>query len=413
MKRNLLALAIATLGTQAAAGTVTIDGADIVIKTKGGFEVKTSDGEYSFKLGGRVQLDYNSYDGVTNAKTGVISAADAGNTGSDLFFRRSRLSIKGHAGDWKYGLSYNLDKSGDDSIDSLKVGYTGFGKQLNITAGKQKEDFGLEDTGGSKWITAIERSMPSNAFDTGNNIGIKVHGASDLFTYSLGSYKIDTDSNRDLETSVTGRFVIRPIYSKDAVLHLGAGFTQRDSDTAFDDFDTRVGVRGGDDGDATKFSPQFNSGDGDEMTVYNLEAAYSTGPVHLMAEYFDGEIEAPDTVAGSDDLNVDGYYFQAGWIVTGESRSYKKSSGSFDKVKPSGKNGAWEVFARYDSMDAESGTNIGLVGGEGAETATVGVNWYASSNVKVALNYVKAETDKKIQGEDDGDALVGRLQYTF
>ncbi|EGG98719.1 hypothetical protein imdm_1992 [gamma proteobacterium IMCC2047] len=36
-----------------------------------------------------------------------------------------------------------------------------------------------------------------------------------------------------------------------------------------------------------------------------------------------------------------------------------------------------------------------------------------NSNVKVAVNFVSAETDTAINGEDDGDAVVGRLQFVF
>lgn len=409
MKKAILPLAIAALASQAHAGTVTTDGADIVIKTKGGFEAKTTDGEYSFKIGGRVQMDYNSYDGVTNA-----GASDPGSTGSDFFFRRARLAVKGHAGDWKYGLSYNLGTDSTDAgVDQLKVTYTGFGKMFNITAGQQKEDFGLEDTGSSKWITAIERSLVANAFDTGNNIGIKAHGSNDMLTYSLGVYKEGSDNDRDLESAVTGRLVVRPIYSKESVLHLGAGFTQRDADTSFDDYDSRLGVRGGSDGGATRYAPQFASGDGDESSIYNVEFAYAAGPLHVMAEYYHGEIDAPESVANSDDLEVDGYYAQVGWILTGESRKYKTSSASFDKVKPKGDKGAWEIFARIDHMSADDGTNINLVGGDDADVLTLGVNWYATPNVKMSLNYINAETDEEINGEDDGDAIAARLQYAF
>ena len=79
--RTLLAVAIAALTAQANAGVVTTDGADIVIKTKGGFEAKTADGEYGFKIGGRMQLDYNDFDGVTNA-----DALDPGTSADDIFF---------------------------------------------------------------------------------------------------------------------------------------------------------------------------------------------------------------------------------------------------------------------------------------------------------------------------------------
>ncbi|MCB2487441.1 porin, partial [Listeria monocytogenes] len=57
---GFVASALALAGSaQAFAGTVTTDGADIVIKTKGGLEGATTDKEFSFKLGGRLQADYS------------------------------------------------------------------------------------------------------------------------------------------------------------------------------------------------------------------------------------------------------------------------------------------------------------------------------------------------------------------
>lgn len=71
------ALAMAVTA-QAFAGTVTTDGADIVVKTKGGLEVATTDKEFSFKLGGRIQADYSSFDGFyTNNATVRMPATSA------------------------------------------------------------------------------------------------------------------------------------------------------------------------------------------------------------------------------------------------------------------------------------------------------------------------------------------------
>ena len=78
---SALALAISA---QAFAGTVTTDGADIMIKTKGGLEVGTTDKAFSFKLGGRVQADYSRFDGFYT-KNG--NTADAG------YFRRAFLEL--------------------------------------------------------------------------------------------------------------------------------------------------------------------------------------------------------------------------------------------------------------------------------------------------------------------------------
>ncbi len=201
MKKTAIALAILSAGAASVqAGTITTDGPDIVVKTKGGLEAKTTDGKASFKIGGRIQLDYNSYDGVMNAVPGE--------DGSDIFFRRARLELEGHYADWGYLMSYNLTDSG--SIDQLHTTYRGFGPLAELTFGQQKEDFGLEDTGSSKWITAVERSLPANTFDTGNNVGAKLHGSNEMITYSLGAYKQDIDDNNDLNSAVTARFVVRP-----------------------------------------------------------------------------------------------------------------------------------------------------------------------------------------------------------
>lgn len=403
MKKTAMILAIAsTCAMSTQAGTVITDGPDIILKTKGGLEARTSDGRYSFKVGGRIQLDYNDYDGVINK---VVDS-----DGSDIWFRRARLELSGHYDDWSYLMAYNLTEDG--SIDQLNFGYGGWGDLANLTFGQQKEDFGLEDTGSSKWTTAIERSLPANAFDTGNNVGIKLSGSNNFLTYSLGVFKQDVDGQNDLDTATTGRFVIRPMNDENGLIHLGVGYTQRDSDNGFNSIESRLGVRGGENKTATKVSAGYLGGIADEMTAMNIELAASFGPVHVMAEYFDGELSG---VGATPDLEADGYYAQVGWIVTGESRSYKNEIAAFDKVKPAGPGGAWEVFARYDELDFsdnEGEPMIKLAGTTG-NTLTVGANWYVNEVVKASLNYVKADVDEAIKGEDDGSAIVARLQFAF
>lgn len=398
MTKTAIALALASISTGAIqAGTVTHDGADIVIKTRGGFEAKTTDGDYSFKVGGRIQADYNNYDGVINAVPGE--------DGSDFFFRRARLEVKGHAKDWAYTASYNLTSGG--SIDQLHTTYTGWGKLANVTVGQQKENFGLDDTGSSNWITAIERSMPANAFDTGNTMGVKLHGGNDLISYSAGIFKSGIDANYDLDTAVTGRLVVRPLFSDGNLIHLGAGITDRSGAAA--DYNSRLGARGGEDGaGVSRVRARIANAVGDRRD-YNLEAAANFGPVHVMAEYFDGEIDVDNT---SYTVAADGYYIQAGWVITGERRGYKTDIGAFDGVKPANARGAWEVFARFDALDVANNAPISVTG-EKADSLTLGVNWYMNSLVKVSVNYVNVNTDTRIAGEDDGDAIVARLQVAF
>lgn len=398
MNKTAIALAVAaTWVTSLQAGTVTTDGADIVINTKSGLEVKTVDGQYAFKLGGRIQADYNDYDGVINAVPGE--------DGSDAFFRRARLEIKGHAREWSYLVSYNLTGSG--SIDQLNTTYTGWGKLANLTVGQQKENFGLDDTGSSNWTVGIERAMPANAFDTGNNLGVKLLGANNLLSYSIGVYKTAIDSDNDLETAVTGRVVVRPYMEGANLVHLGAGFTDRSGVAA--DYNSRLGARGGEEGTGvSRVRARISNALGDRRD-YNLEAAANVGPVYVMAEYFKGEIDVDNT---SYTIDADGYYVQAGWILSGESRGYKTDMGAFDGVKPAGPGGAWELIARFDTLDLANAPPIAVTG-EKADSITLGVNWYINAMVKLSMNYVDVGTDRKIGGEDNGNALVARLQLAF
>ncbi len=310
---GFIVVAVLTSGSvaPAVAGNVTADGKDIEIKTRGGLEIKTEDGDY-VAIDGRIQLDYNVYDGVINKVEGE--------TGSDIFFRRARIRIHGQANGWGYKASYNLIDGG--SIDQLNISYEGWGDTVELTFGQQKENFGLEDTGSSKWITAIERSMPSNAFSIDKNIGVQLHGATDLVTYSVGAFKesIDADDN-SLDYGLTGRLVVRPVYTDDLLIHLGAGFSTRDGE--LDSFGSRLGVRGGEDKTANQIAAEYDDSDAfdDELQLWNLEVEALFGPYHFMAEYFSGELQGIDATP---DIEASGYYLQTGWVVTGESRDYKK-----------------------------------------------------------------------------------------
>ncbi len=400
MKKTLLASAVAALAFQASAGTVTHDGADLVIKTNGGFSVATTDGNFSFAPTGRFHLDYNDYDGVM---------APGGDDGSDAWFRRARIGFKGHAYDFAYQLVYNLPGSG--SIDVGFLTYTGWGKMANLTIGQQKENFGLEELTSSNNITSIERSLPSSAFSTGKNVGVKLHGGNDLFSYSIGVFKNDIDDENELDEAVTGRVVFRPYYNGGDVFHLGAGYTMRSGADA--DYNARLGVRGGDAGNANRLRARYREdgtvlvGDRDD---WNLEAALIMGPFHMSAEYFQGEIDVDDRPVT---IDAEGYYLQAGYVLTGERRGYSTGSGAFSGVKPANESGAWEVFARYDSLDLDNSNPLISVAGEQGDTWTVGINYYAKSLVRVGLNYVRANTDENIAGEDRGDAIVARLQVAF
>ncbi|WP_010490292.1 OprO/OprP family phosphate-selective porin [Pseudomonas sp. S9] len=426
---STLALAVSA---QAFAGTVTTDGSDIVIKTKGGLEVATTDKEFSFKLGGRLQADYSRFDGFYTKN---------GNTADAAYFRRAFLELSGVAyKDWKYAISYdfahNAGNSDDGYFDEASISYTGF-DPVKLRFGRFDPDFGLEKATSSKWITAIERNAAYEVADWvnghENGLGAQASAVMGSMAYLSGSVssKDVNDDDGDSVKQFNLRGVFAPMAESGNVLHMGVNYAYRDlSDAAVDGrIRPRLTVRGvstnggnsaGDNGNRATFGGfQAASGVFDDDSVWGAEFAWATGPFSAQAEYLTRKMKSARSTI--EDVKSDGYYGQLAYTLTGESRGYKLDGAKFDSIKPENKQiGAWEIFYRYDHIKVEDDNVVVAsptreVGDTEADINTIGVNWYANEAVKVAANYVMTTTDgiTNANGDDDGDAFVMRLQYVF
>ena len=230
---STLALAISA---QAYAGTVTTDGTDLVIKTKSGLEVATVDKQYSFKLGGRIQADFDQFDGFYTKNN---------KSANESYFRRAILELGGNYKDWLYVFNYDFSDgtvaSGTKSDwDELSIAYTGFAPVV-IKAGRFDPDFGLQHATSSKWITALERSAIYDLAPWVNSkeddMGVQVSGtASGMFYGSAGIYQQEpsngsTESNSGMNVnSLVARGVFAPIVTETEVLHFGLDAAQRNYD---------------------------------------------------------------------------------------------------------------------------------------------------------------------------------------
>ncbi len=328
--------------------------AEVKVSTKGG--LKVTSGEYEFKFGGRIMYDYNR-----SEENGEVDE-------DDFDLRRGRVFASGNiAENWKFKTQFNTNGNG---VEDLYLRYTGWGKGANVTIGNQKMPFGLEELTSSKDISVLERSAITERYAIGRAEGVQLHGKSSNQTYAIGFF---TDDGKDSEKGFAARYTIAPVKTDTSVFHLG------------------VAIK-----------------DIDESSAVGLEAAYSTGPFHVQAEFVDGE-EASEfddegnLVSANDDLSA--FYVQAGYIFTGETRPYK--DGKFKRVAPSGKGGAWEAVLRYEDGDG-SHSDIEL-GDTDADAFTLGLNWYAHKNVRFGVNYTDGED---VDGNDGSEFRV-RFQLTF
>ncbi|MBU2739421.1 hypothetical protein HJG40_11635 [Acidithiobacillus sp. ATCC 19703] len=86
--------------------------------------------------------------------------------------------------------------------------------------------------------------------------------------------------------------------------------------------------------------------------------------------------------------SFNGYYVQASYILTGQSRNFKPKIGEFHYLKDIGPGGAWEVALRYDRLNMND-AKAGIYGGRGSNI-TAGINWYANEHVRLMLDYSHA-----------------------
>ncbi|MFP5356905.1 MAG: OprO/OprP family phosphate-selective porin [Gammaproteobacteria bacterium] len=370
-------------------------------ETKDGLTIKTEDGRFEGKLGGRIHFDGNLIDGDENGR----SDADI----SDVFFRRARLTLSGKAYGWEYKFEQDFAGGAPSERDLYIATKFGPGK---VYLGQFKHYNGMEEMTSSNEITFMERPyVQANFFGNqqfGMGLGYKGGiGKAGTYAFSVQNSKVDGDgnnSNEDLYTSA--RLTYAPLLADASVVHLGLSYANENINT--ERFTGNPPVSAGDTGGAINIQYAGRSvgsvsllNNYNEATFVGLEAATVQGPFYLQAEYALGKA---DFLAGNPSQDTAAYYVQASWHVTGESKPYK--SGVFKSVKPAKAGGAVELKARYefaenkDRVDAE------------VEAFTVGANWYVNPNVRFMLEYISAETKAGL-GADEPKVVTARTQFSF
>ena len=375
----------------------------VIGTTGGGIKVKSSNGN-KFKIGGRLMFDHDSYDRFWN---------DAEERGSaeENEIRRSRITLAGNSGrHWSYKFTANIDH--EDETSSVDTGYLKYkSKPMYVKVGKFKRPGMLEERTSSKWISTIERSILNELSGAaigkpsfgGVEVGFATKGDMPV-SGALGIYddEIDEADNGD-EYGIGARISTAPKFG-DAFLHAGASYYSVDyANQAY-----RVRSRMGMHTTGRPFETErFHTDDIDQM---GIELAYVSGPFSLQGEYM--SVESDAGTASEDyeasDIDMSGFYAQAAYTLTGETRGYKASSGAFKAIKPKGEMGAWELVARYEDADVD-------VKSHGMEASVqrmvLGVNWYVNKNVKMMLNYVDAEAKDCAMETDAGDDAFKRCGY--
>ncbi len=375
---------------------------DLRVFWKDGLNMATRDGDFKLKIGGRIMFDstwVNEDDGLK---------ADVGAQEDGAEFRRARLYTSGLIYDnVEFKLQFDF-AGGDADLKDAYIGLTDF-PIGRIRVGHFKEPFGLEELTSSKYITFIERSLPTVAFSPSRNVGVMLFGnalaaSEPRMTWAMGVFQ-ETDGYGEVHDdggySFTGRLTGLPWYKDKgaSVLHVGAAFSARDTTDDTQSYDTEPEAHLVDNFvDTGSFTSKYTQ-------LLGLETAWVNGPLSIQSEYIRADADVSSTA------NFSGYYIQASYFLTGEHRKYKPSAGAFSRVKPKknyafeGGLGAWEVALRYSSIDLDDSS----VDGGDLDNITAGLNWHLNPNTRIMWNYVSVDKN----GVGNADIFLMRFQIDF
>ena len=370
-------------------------------------KTKQKNDGFSYKLGAKIQLRAESYDGVFT---------NDGERETDYYLRRAEVNAEGQfTKSLNYEIKLKADHKGDVTLRQAYLSYD-LPYKSEIVAGRFDPDFGLELTGSSSWVTANERSsiwdLVKNAGDGSGGGGIAMRTAHKHYFVSFGGFNFSDNNVLNLRAAYI------PINTNDQTLHLG--YSVRNA--KYDNPDRGVirtdlgvwGVRVDDNGNSIRLARDSRASGFDDDLTQVLELAYARGPFSIQGEHLERKFNGAQH---EEDRDATGDYVQIAYTLTGEARNYNTKSATFGKIKPGNRYGAWEIFYRYDQL--ETNGEAGMLSrsrshGE-ADSSVWGVNWYARDYLKISANYISGSAPliPNDIGNEDGKAFSLQTQLKF
>lgn len=401
----------------------------VVTASDKGFGIKSSDGQFEYKLRGLVHLDYRSFggDAYPSAVNGFLA-------------RRIRPTFEGTVfGKYGFRFTPEFGESGDGSAitgssqNKARILDAYLDARLDpafqIRFGKQKPVVGLERLQSGSDIKFIERSYISNNILPNRDLGVTISGdvLGKKLNYAVGIFNGVTDGGesstaQDTNTGkdFTARLFATPYVGTDSKLAgLGFGVAVTNGNTRGNTLASYKTP-----GQANSFFAYATGtqSNGNRNRV-SPQAYFYSGPFGLLTEYAVVNQEVTSTL-GKNKLKNDAWHVSASWLITGEDASYKG-------VKPyspfkSGSDGGWgafELVARYQEANIDPNavtfrsTATGVAYALNASSWLVGLNWYLNEDAKFAVNYERTDFSKgtigsTLNGKQE-DFLVARYQLAF
>ncbi len=364
------------------------------------------DGKPTIALRGRINAD------AIVVSQSAKDRAILGNVPDATGFRRARLGAQGTVGeqvDWVAEFDF---AGGAISFKDVYVGLSDLPIIRRFRVGHIVEPFSLEGNTSSNYFTFVERS-PVMALDPAREWGVAFFSYTDneRATFAAGAFRSGTSnsSGDDISSGNDMQYTFRvtglPWYDADSdgsyLLHLGAAFSQRrpPNNVVTIGQGPQNSLLTSSDNPGSPFIPTITV-PASAQQLYNLQAALVLDSLSFQAEWSATQIDQ----IGGGPVYLNGGYVFASLFLTGEYRQYDTKDGTFGMTtvrKPfmcarnkqfwPGGTGAWELVARFDYVNFNSGNippSNGLKVGDREAELTLGVNWYLNNYMRLMFNYI-------------------------
>ena len=359
---------------------------------------------------GRIMVDHVAW----NRDKANVFADD-----SSIALRRARFGIQGkYATRWSWKFQYDAKSSAP--IKDMYIGYKARGFSWKV--GNAKAPFSIDALTSSKYGLFMERSPASLLLMPDRRPGVygKWNAKDYHFGVAVGLFGSAYKNKNANSFNYTVRAHAAPVYAKgERFVHLGASMVSQSFGNSSDASDHRV----------LKTSAPFSSAvvgsyikvdfaaDYKSMDTYSLAMAAGYKSFGVTMGYTDVSVKAKN----KDKRDGDGsaFYVEGNVWLTGEANAYDPTQGVYKRVKPlrafsvADGYGAWGVAVRYSQVDMEkiqrNSDNVGLF--HAMDSMTFNVTWKPEANVKVRLEYARANCSKTKQGttacatDQRGDSL--------
>jgi phosphate-selective porin OprO/OprP len=335
--------------------------------------------------------------------------------GDGFTIRRARFAVKAQlTKNWLAELDLNFS-NGVFELEDAIIGYN-FNNGLVTRVGNFKEQFSMSQTSSSRYIPFMERAMVVSALAPSRHLGWDATfnhkyflAAGGVFFQAIedGEALLNVQDNnkdfgRDQGYSLTGKIVAQPFsYNQNYGLHLGYGYSYRTpkTDVAPGEYGkARYSVRSLSNINRKKYLDTDLIAELKNEKLSNIEVAGFYKGFAFQSELMNNTVARNNTTEA---LNFGGFYAQATYLLFGGRQIYDKNQGEFNQPDRGKKWGDVELALRYDFINL----NDKEVMGGSAEGYTIGLNFYASKNFKLQMNYSYLNHDRYANGK--GKLFVG------